>query len=253
MTADPGRRRRQWALPLSAVLALLGASVLIWALTHQQGDPPAPPSALEGVAEGGGARPSTTPPPDDAETPPADDAEPTTAPPAAADSAGPEQVDEEPQPVGLDRAEPLSIRIPSIGVDSPLHALGLDEDGTLQVPSGDRFDEAAWYDGSPTPGEIGPSVIEGHVTNLSRGPSVFFDLGALRPGDLVEVDRQDGSTVTFEVYDLGSFPKDAFPRVAVYGNTDEAELRLITCGGVYDEQARHHVDNVVVFARMVEP
>lgn len=152
----------------------------------------------------------------------------------------------------LPASEPVRVRVPAIGVDSPLHPLGLDDAGRLEVPSGDRYDEAAWYAGSPTPGELGPSVIEGHVTSQGSVPSVFFELGAVRPGDTVEVDREDGTTATFEVYGTDSFPKDEFPKTTVYGNTTGPELRLITCGGSYDAERRAHVDNIVVFARLVD-
>jgi hypothetical protein len=170
------------------------------------------------------------------------DAEPSTT--TARDAA-------EPSAVGLARSEPTTVRVPAIGVDSPLHALGLGEDGTLLVPTGERVDEAAWYSGSPTPGEAGPSVIEGHVTGASGRPSVFFRLGELRVGDRVQVDRTDGRTAHFEVYGVESHPKDRFPTVRVYGNTDQPELRLITCGGELDPTSGHHVDNTVVFARLV--
>jgi hypothetical protein len=151
----------------------------------------------------------------------------------------------------LAASEPVALRAPTIGVESPLHALGLAADGTLEVPTGALVDEAAWYDGSPTPGETGPSVIEGHVTGPGGRPSVFFELAALAPGDLVEVDRTDGGTVAFEVYRVDSYPKENFPTVAVYGPTPGPELRLITCGGEFDDRTGHHVDNTVVYARLL--
>ena len=43
--------------------------------------------------------------------------------------------------------------------------------------------------------------------------------------------------------------KDAFPTTAVYGDTRDAQLRLITCGGPYDRTVGSYVDNTVVFAR----
>ncbi|UUZ44760.2 class F sortase [Janibacter limosus] len=152
----------------------------------------------------------------------------------------------------LARSKPTAVRLPSIDVDSPVHGLGLDAQGRLMVPSGDRYDEVARYDGSPTPGEVGPAVLEGHVTGSGRDPSVFFELGATRSGDPVEVDRADGSTATFEVTDVRMYPKADFPRVDVYGATAGPELRIITCGGSYDSSARRHLDNVVVFAKLVE-
>lgn len=137
-------------------------------------------------------------------------------------------------------------------MDSPVHGLGLDAQDQLKVPSGDRYNEVAWYDGSPTPGEVGPAVLEGHVTGSGHNPSVFFELGATKKGDLVEVDRADGSTATFKVTDVRMYPKADFPRVDVYGATAGPELRIITCGGTYDGAARRHLDNVVVFAKLVE-
>ena len=151
----------------------------------------------------------------------------------------------------LPPSEPIAVRIPRIGVSSPLHSLGLAPDGTLEVPSGERLDEAAWYDGSPTPGEVGPTVIEGHVTGVGGRASVFFELAALAPGDRAEVEREDGRTVSYEVYRVDQFAKADFPTVDVYGPTAGPELRLITCGGEFDDSTGHHVDNTVVYARMV--
>ncbi|MFK5633895.1 MULTISPECIES: class F sortase [unclassified Ornithinimicrobium] len=143
------------------------------------------------------------------------------------------------------------MRLPAIDVTSALHPLGLAADGTLEVPTGALVDQAAWYSGSPTPGEVGPTVVEGHVTGPGGRPSVFFDLGATTVGDRVEVDREDGRTVVYEVYRVDRFAKDAFPTVDVYGATPGPELRVITCGGEFDEGSGHHVDNTVVFARQV--
>ena len=149
-------------------------------------------------------------------------------------------------------AVPAQVSIPSIGVTSDLLHLGLQADGTLEVPRGDDFDRAAWYDGSPRPGDTGPAVIEGHVSSKSRGPSVFFELSTLAVGDRVDVLREDGTTASFEVYDLQQFPKDGFPTLQVYGNTQGPELRLITCGGTIAESDGHYTDNIVVFAHLVE-
>lgn len=156
-------------------------------------------------------------------------------------------------PFTLPSSRPVSILIPAIGVRSPIQELGLDQDGTLQVPQpGPHYNEAAWCDCSPTPGQRGPSVILGHVDSASQGPSVFFKLGALRPGDLVIVDRTDGVAATFKVTGVRRYLKDAFPTAVVYGNTPDAQLRLITCGGSFDHGTGHYVDNVVVFATLVE-
>jgi LPXTG-site transpeptidase (sortase) family protein len=149
-------------------------------------------------------------------------------------------------------ALPVSLSIPAIDVRSELVPLGRKPDGTLEVPQpGPDYDKAAWFDGSPRPGEVGPAVIEGHVDSAANGPSVFYSLGSLAVGDRIEVTRADGSVAAFRVDDVRVVPKDDFPTLEVYGNTDGPELRLITCGGPFDSSAGHYEDNVVVFASQV--
>ena len=151
----------------------------------------------------------------------------------------------------LPRSKPVAIDIPSVGVHSSLLSLGLNADGTVQVPSGTSYDEAGWYRFSPTPGSLGPAVILGHVSGGGHA-SVFFRLGDLRPGNRVRVTRRDGSIAAFEITGVRRFPKDHFPTQLVYGNTNHAALRLITCGGSFDFSTGHYVDNVVVFATLVD-
>jgi sortase (surface protein transpeptidase) len=148
----------------------------------------------------------------------------------------------------LAAAPPVRIRIPAIGVDSALIGLGLQADGTLQVPADGSV--AGWFTGAPTPGEHGPAVIAAHV-DWNHAPGVFFRLRDLDRGDEVAVVRADGSTARFVVLAVERYPKDAFPTERVYGDIDHAGLRLITCGGSFDRAARSYRDNVVVYAGLV--
>ncbi|MGH3854027.1 MAG: class F sortase [Pseudonocardiaceae bacterium] len=153
---------------------------------------------------------------------------------------------------GLAASRPTSIQIPALGVSSAVNVVGLNPDHTMQVPQpGPRYDQPAWYRYSPTPGEIGPSVIMGHVDSAAHGPSVFFNLGRLVPGQRIRVSRDDQSTVTFDIDSVVSYPKDSFPVDAVYGNTDYPALRLITCGGSFDHTTHQYRNNIVVFAHLV--
>jgi sortase (surface protein transpeptidase) len=151
---------------------------------------------------------------------------------------------------GLARAPspPVHIRVPAIGVSAAVVRLGLNRDGTLQVP-GD-FDAAGWFTGGPAPGETGPAVIAGHIDSR-RGPAVFYRLRELRPGQEITVARADGSSVRFAFDGVARYPKDAFPTEAVFGPSPDPLLRLITCGGVFDRSRRSYRDNVVVTARLV--
>jgi sortase (surface protein transpeptidase) len=101
------------------------------------------------------------------------------------------------------------------------------------------------------PGRQGPTVIIGHVDSAAAGPSVFYALGRLHPGDRADVVRADGVTVSYAVTAVAAYPKDAFPTEQVYGPTPGPELRLITCGGSFDRSAGSYRDNTVVFAREV--
>jgi len=166
--------------------------------------------------------------------------------PAAAGSDGPAAGGP-----SLERSEPVSLAIPAIGVDSAVLHLGLNADGTIQVPSlVTSAGMAAWYKYSATPGQVGASVIEGHVDSY-QGPAVFFRLGALSPGDTIDVRLADGVTAIFRVTGVREYPKSQFPAKAIYGATDYDALRLITCGGVFDYATGHYLSSTVVFASLV--
>ena len=147
-------------------------------------------------------------------------------------------------------ALPTALSIPVIGVSHSLATVGLNPDGSLQVPSLSDVAVPAWYTGSPRPGDPGPAVIVGHVDSAASGKGVFFDLGDLHIGDQIIISRADGTTVTFLVTNIESVPKATFPTQAVYGNTPDAELRVITCGGAFDTATGHYLNNIIVFARL---
>lgn len=156
-----------------------------------------------------------------------------------------------PSPSASAAAEPVAVGIPAIDVTSDLLRLDLNDDGTVEVPPLEADDQAGWYQRGPTPGDVGPAVILGHVDSAEHGPGIFFDLGALRPGDEVTVSRADGTVAVFAVDRIEVHPKDEFPTIAVYGNTAEPQLRLITCGGDFDSAERSYEDNVIAFATLV--
>lgn len=149
----------------------------------------------------------------------------------------------------LSASEPEKIIIPTIGVQANVIHLGLNPDQTLEVPKKDE--EVGWYTGSPTPGEIGPSVMVGHLDS-TVGAAVFYNLKKLKPGDVIEIQRQDGSIAKFQAESMEMFSQDNFPTDKVYGQIDYAGLRLITCAGTYSRAKGHYSDNLVVFARLIK-
>ncbi|MBL1080869.1 class F sortase [Streptomyces actinomycinicus] len=143
---------------------------------------------------------------------------------------------------------PVRIRIPAIRVDAPLMGLALTSSGSLDVPPAREKNLAGWYQAGTLPGETGTAVVAGHVDN-AEGPAVFYDLGALKRGATVEVDRRDGTVAVFTVDAVEVYAARDFPDDKVYGAAARPELRVITCGGGYSRTTGYQ-GNVVVFAHL---
>lgn len=155
------------------------------------------------------------------------------------------------QELVLTRSRPTVIDIPAIGVHSSLLALGLNSDGTIQVPPlFAKPSQAAWYKYSVTPGQVGTSVIEGHIDTY-QGPSVFYRLGALRPGEEVDVTLADGTVAVFRVTGVRQYSKTTFPTLAFYGDTGYPSLHLVTCGGTFDSATGQYLSSTVVYASLI--
>jgi hypothetical protein len=152
----------------------------------------------------------------------------------------------------MDASRPVSVSSSCIGLDSGgMMNLGLNSDGSVQVPpllSG----KTGWYQQSPTPGQKGPAIILGHVDSY-RGPSVFYHLDELEPGQQVTVGRADGTKAHFTVDAIRQYSKDEFPTKKIYGAVDYPALRLITCGGAFDEHAKSYESNTVAYAHLTRP
>jgi hypothetical protein len=168
----------------------------------------------------------------------------------AADGAPPERAVLPSAP--LPPSTPVGIDIAAIDLHAQVGSVGLAPSGAIEVPApGPAYDMPGWYRFSPTPGELGPAVIVGHLDSLRDGPSVFFRLGELTPGQDIEVRRADGRVAVFEVTGVAAYAKHVFPTDAVFGDLAHAGLRLITCGGPIDPATGHYRDNTVVFATLV--
>lgn len=223
--APPARphRARRIVLVASILVAVLGVAGIVWGLASRTG-PPSPPAAAV-----------------------SSNAVPTLASSSAAPRAS---APADPTGAPLPASQPVSIAIPAIKVSAPIRPVGLNRDGTLEVPPLSIPNLTGWYRYGPTPGQVGPAVIVGHVDSAANGPSVFFRLGTLKAGDTVRVTRADSSVATFQVLSTHEYSKDAFPTNDVYGAIDYPGLRLITCGGRFDASTGNYVDNIVVYARL---
>jgi hypothetical protein len=158
--------------------------------------------------------------------------------------------------------DPTAITIPAIGAHSTLEPLGLNPDGTLEVPPVDRPEAAGWYAGKDKanpgdeiqPGEQGGAVIAAHVDGVIDGkrgqPGLFYRLHELKPGDEILIDRKDGSKARFLVDRVEQHPKDSFPHEATYGATRVKQLALVTCTGDFNRAAHSYESNLVVYSHL---
>jgi LPXTG-site transpeptidase (sortase) family protein len=217
---------------LAAIVLLVVATVLTILAVDAARSPVPPPLASASADPGAPAEPEGAP--STVEQP---------SPTPGGEQTGTVEAERPPQ------ALPVRLQVPDIGIDTELEQLGLLDDGSLSTP--EDTDLAGWFERGPRPGAVGPAVIAGHVS-WNGEPSVFFRLTELTTGDQITVEQADGSTVAFEVMRTEQHPKDEFPTVAVYANTEAPELRLITCGGEFDSSTGHFDDNIVVFASVVE-
>ncbi|MER6223540.1 class F sortase [Streptomyces sp. 900105755] len=149
----------------------------------------------------------------------------------------------------LTAAVPERVDIPDLGVQAPVVARGLDEDGGVDPPPFDQPGVVGWYGSGTDPGAAGTAVLVGHVDTETR-PAVFYKISAMRPGETIRVVRADNTVAEFTVDDVRVLPRDHFDAQQAYGprQSGRAELRLITCGGTFDRTTHRYTANVVVSA-----
>ncbi|MDQ2839336.1 MAG: class F sortase [Actinomycetota bacterium] len=246
------------------VLLIVGVIAIVVAVRAQQSPPQPPLSAASpvNVIPTPVRTPTSTPTPTPTSTPTSthtSTSAPTSAPtsaggtvPGPATTTGSSTASGPPTsgPV-LARSTPISLRIPAINVDSTLNQIGLNSQGEITTPPLVKDSHAYWLTASPTPGQLGPATIIGHVDSAAYGPGVFFKLGDMRQRDKIYITRADGAVATFEVERVAEYAKADFPTQQVYGNIDHAGLRLITCGGTFDSSIHSYESNIVVYAALV--
>ncbi|MFV8183195.1 class F sortase [Streptomyces sp. AF1B] len=162
-------------------------------------------------------------------------AEPTTARPT-------------PPPEPLPRSPATTLRVPSLGIDAPIVAVTVGPDQQLQTPPLDKPKLVGWYRDGPSPGETGTAIAVGH-RDTKTGAAVFAALALVRPGSAIEVRRVDGRTAVYSVDRVRVFDKARFPDKEVYGQSKRPELRVLTCGGLFNRRTGY-TSNVVVFAHL---
>lgn len=143
-----------------------------------------------------------------------------------------------------ERVLPVTLTVDDLELWGPVRAVGLEENGELEVPD---ETEIGWYDLGASPGEAGATVLAAHVTwNDTVGP--FYRLGDLEPGAEIRIRLSDDSIRIYEVVERTMYRKDALPNWRIFRQTGPESLVLITCGGSFNPSIRRYRDNIVVYA-----
>lgn len=159
-------------------------------------------------------------------------------------------------PVGLGisfeaPSKPARLIIPSIGVDATIQNVGLAWQGTGEMGIPTNFTDVGWYKDGPIPGEPGSAVIDGHLDGKDVKEAVFYNLGSLTQGDIVNVLDVGGKTREFKVVAVKTYDLDA-PTDDIFSKDKSAvRLNLITCAGNWLKGKGSYSKRVVVFTELV--
>lgn len=145
---------------------------------------------------------------------------------------------------------PVRLKIPSLGVDAAIEAVGRDANGAMDIPSNPY--NVAWYSLGPAPGAVGNAVIAGHLDLANGKPAVFWGLGRLQAGDQVQVEMSDGSTLTFAVEKIASYLYDQAPLEEIFGFRPEPYLNLITCAGSWNKASGAYNKRLVAYTQLID-
>lgn len=144
---------------------------------------------------------------------------------------------------------PKTLVIDQLDVKTKVEQVGLDKEGAMGTPKNEQ--QVGWYKFGPRPGDVGNAVIDGH-TDTKTGPAVFNRLDELKKGDKIKIKDASGRTLVFRVKKLVEYGHLDAPLEKIFGASDQRNLNLITCIGVYDENEGTYDNRLVVFTELDE-
>lgn len=145
---------------------------------------------------------------------------------------------------------PQRLVIPRIAVNTPLETVSLTKKSDVHAPY--QWNDAAWYDMGPRPGDPGNAVVFGHLDSTCC-PAVFWNLSALHPGDIIRVAYNGGRTLSFKVLWQKTFASTKFPTKWLFGSARDRALVLFTCAGTFHRDGTGYDHKLFVYARMILP
>ena len=145
------------------------------------------------------------------------------------------------------KESPRYLSIPKLNINARVKSLGVNNSGQLEAPA--NVYDVGWYTGSSKPGQPGAMLVDGHVSSWTAH-GVFYDLKTLHSGDVIKVERGDGTMFTYKVDKSQVFHADNVDMVATLQpiNPNKPGLNLITCSGSVESNTSEFSERLVVFA-----
>lgn len=147
-------------------------------------------------------------------------------------------------PAAAAEIDPVTVIIPSIGVNAEVVPVGLQPDRQMEIPPAAQV---GWYRLGPRPGAAGSAVLAGHI-DFGGERGSFFALGSVQVGDEVRVVGRDMAVRTFRVSEREQLAKAEVDLARYFTDQGPTRLTLITCGGAFDDGSGHYLDNIIITA-----
>ena len=145
---------------------------------------------------------------------------------------------------------PRALTINKINVSARILPLSVNNDGSLQAPR--NIYDAGWYTGSVKPGEVGAAFIDGHASGPTR-EGLFAYLDKLEEGDTLQVEKGDGTKLTYKVVHKEIAPLESLDMKKMllpYGNTLKG-LNIMTCTGKWVDSKKTYDQRVMIWTAQV--
>lgn len=157
----------------------------------------------------------------------------------------------EPDPYRIRGVQPVAIKIEKAQVDAQVEVQEI-VDGVMLNPSGPFV--VSWYRETGTLGDLDNIVMAGHLDYWDVGQAVFYHVGELKKGDLIEITGADGNVYKYKVDWVRNYKVDELDKKTlrqIVGKTRQEKLTLITCGGPFDYDRGEYLERMVVRASRV--
>jgi hypothetical protein len=146
--------------------------------------------------------------------------------------------------------DPKYIRLPTIQTEGFIQNVGVDQHKEMAAPNNIHF--AGWFADSVRPGQIGLSIIDGHVDGREEA-GIFRWLDDLKVHNEYSIEMGDGSLKRYQVKDVVTVDAQEAASALFSQNPDiKSQLNLITCGGSFDQQSRQYDKRVIVISEFID-